>query len=155
MPPWVSFVISVLGILISLGALIVSWKALKHTSPLTELQKRLAYLELRDRQRNEVARAQADIRAELGVEANRIFLLNVGPAPAFRVDIEFLDEKGRGLLPEGEREEKLPVPRLDPGDSVALLAAFASGRWPPFEVALSWRDPDDTAQRRKVRLYES
>jgi hypothetical protein len=159
MPPWVGSVLAVLRDprTISLAALALSWWSFRRTSRLTALQTRIADLELKNPERIEASRTRADIRATLYGSihsSHRIALENVGAAPAFGVDIEFLDEKG-SPLPESEREEKLPISQLDAGPPVTLLAALASGRWPPFKIALSWSDPDGTPHRKETILYES
>lgn len=156
MPPWLGPVLQVLGFLVSIAAFLVSLRAFKRGGPLTEMQTRLAALELAEKKTVQAAMLRAAIRAtlfEAGLHSHRIALENEGGAPATDVDIEFLDEKGKTLLPSGEREDKLPVRRLDPQRRVTLLVALASGRWPPFKIAVSWTDPDGTRQRVEDTLY--
>ena len=152
MPVW----LGILGFVVSVIALVVSIRAFQRVGPLTEMQTRLAALELAERKGAQVARTKAEVRATivaLGQHAHRVLLENIGGAPAVDVDIEFLDEKGQALLPQGEREDKLPIPRLDPQRRVTLIAALAMGRYPPFKVAVSWTDPDGTRQRVEDTLY--
>jgi hypothetical protein len=128
------------------------------TGPLTALQTQLATFQLKDREHIEAARTRADVRARLspsGHHSYRIDLSNQqGAAPATEVDIEFLDVKEDALLPDGERKDKLPIPHLEPGESVKLVV-FLGERWPPFKFALSWKDPDGTPRRREDILYLS
>jgi hypothetical protein len=156
MPPWLGPALQVLGFLVSVTALGLSWRAFRRSGRLTDLQTRLATLELAEKKTVQASMARADVRAvlfEAGVHSHRIALENVGGATATAVDIEFLDEKGKTLLPSGEREDKLPIPRLDSQRRVTLLVALASGRWPPFKVAVSWTDPDGSPQRVEDTLY--
>jgi len=160
MNPWVGSGLAVLSDprFISLAALVLSWWSFRRSGRLTDLQTRIAGLELKNRASAEAAQARAYVQATLygtGQYAHRISLANAGAAPAFVVDIEFLDQKGTGVLPQGEREQKLPIPQIDPGQSVNLLAGLSSDRWPPFKIALSWKDPDGTPQRKETTLYES
>ena len=158
MPPWVESALGVLGDprLISLAALVVAWWSLRRSGPLTAFQTRLAVLELKNKERAEASREKADVRARLyaaGQHSHGVELSNKGVATASDVDIEFLDQDEDSLLPEGERQDKLPIPHLDPGEPVTLVVALAMGRWPPFKIALSWKDPDSTSHRREDVLY--
>jgi hypothetical protein len=156
MPPWLGPGLQVLGFLVSVTALALSWRAFRRSGRLTDLQTRLAMLELAEKKGVQALLARADVRAALfdvGMHSHRISLENVGGATASAVDIEFLDEKGKTLLPAGEREDKLPIPRLDSQRRVTLLVALASGRWPPFKIAVRWTDPDGTHQRVEDTLY--
>ncbi len=158
MPPWVESVLAVLGDprLISLAAVGLSLWSLMRSRALTALQTRLAALELANRERAEASREKADIRARLysaGQHSHRIELSNKGAATASEVDMAFLDQDEGALFPQGERKDKLPIPHLEPGESVTLVVALAMGRWPPFKIALSWKDPDGTPQRREDILY--
>jgi hypothetical protein len=158
MPLWVESVLAVLGDprLISLVALGLSLWSLMRTRSLTSLQTQLAAFQLKDRERIEAARTKGDIRVRLfgAGSSHRIELSNqVGAGPASDVDIEFLDQEEDSLLPQGERKDNLPVPRLEPGESITLMVVLAMGRWPPFKIALSWKDPDGTPQRREAILY--
>ena len=160
MPPWVESVLAVLGDprFISLVALGLSVWSLIRTRQLTALQTQLAAFQLKDREHVEAARTKADVRARLspsGRNAHRIDLSNQqGAAPATEVDIEFLEVEEDALLPEGERRDKLPIPHLEPGESVKLVV-FLGEKWPPFKFALSWKDPDGTPRRREDILYLS
>ncbi len=158
MPPWVEGVMAVLGDprLISLAAVGLSLWSLMRSRHLTSLQTRLAALELKNKERAEASREKANIRARLfgAGSSHRIEISNQqGAAPATAVDIEFLDQDDDSLLPQGERKDKLPIPHLEPGESVNLVVALAMGRWPPFKIALKWIDPDGTPQRREDILY--
>ena len=156
MPPWLGPVLHVFSFLVSVTALALSWRAFRRTGRLTDLQTRLATLDLAEKKGVQALLARADVRAvlfDVGMHSHRIALENIGGATATDVDIEFLDEKGKTLLPSGEREDKLPIPRLDSQRRVTLLVALASGRWPPFKVAVRWSDPDGSAQRVEDALY--
>jgi len=86
--------------------------------------------------------------------SHRVELSNKGDATAADVDIQFLDQDEDSLLPEGERKDKLPIPELEPGESVTLVVALTMGHWPPFKIALSWKDhPGGTPRRREDILY--
>ena len=163
MPPWVGSILAVLSDarVISLAALLMALLSYRRTSRLTALQTRKIELELEEKEREkdrlEAAQDRADIRARIydrGQHSHRIEIENASAAIAYEVDIEFLDEKAAGILPQGEREEKLPISRIDPGTTVSLLAALAAGRWPPFNIALTWRDPEGTERRKETMLYE-
>ena len=144
--------------LISLAALVLSWLAFRRSGRLTDLQTRKVEADLKDRERLEAAEEKADIRARLsrsGPSSHRIDLSNQpGAGPATEVDIEFLEVKEELLLPEGERKDKLPIPHLEPGESVKLVV-FLGEKWPPFKIALKWKDPDGTPQRREDIVYLS
>jgi len=156
MPPWLGLGLQILGFLVSVTALALSWRAFRRSGRLTDLQTRLATLELAEKKNAQVSQSRAEIRAtlfEAGPYSHRIALENEGGAPATDVDIEFLDEKGKTLLPSGEREDKLPVPHIGSTRRVTLLVALVMGRYPPFEIAVSWTDPDGTKRRIEDTLY--
>jgi hypothetical protein len=156
MPPWLGPGLQILGFVVSVTALGLSWRAFRRSGRLTDLQTRLATLELAEKKSAQVSQSRAEIRAtlfEAGIHSHRIALENEGGAAASAVDIEFLDEKGKTLLPSGEREDKLPVPHIGPTRRVTLLVALAMGRYPPFEIAVSWTDPDGTRRRVEDTLY--
>ena len=45
------------------------------------------------------------------------------------------------------------MPHLEPGESVSLVIVLAEGKWPPFKIAMSWKDSDGTPQRQADILY--
>src|SRR5258708_1382351 len=146
MPPWAESVLTVLGDarVISLAALVLALLSFRRSSRLTDLQTRIADLELKNKERAEASREKADIRARLyntGQYSHRLEVSNRGGATADAVDIEFLDLEEDSLLPQGERRDKLPIPHLEPDESATLVVALAIHRCPPFKHPPSWNSP--------------
>src|ERR1051326_6231799 len=151
MPTWLAVVLQVLGFILSAAAFAVSLSAYRRSSRLTDLQTRIATLELANKKRSVEAQARADVAASIiptGHFAHRLIIENRGVATAADVEIEVTGD-GEGIFPAGERERHLPISELVGGDHVSILVALASGRWPPFDIVLTWTDPDGTTQRKE------
>jgi hypothetical protein len=141
----------VLTILVALGALGLSIYTYRQTLPLQRLHQQLAERDLEDREQALLAQQRADIRADVQIHADRIYITNVGEGTATDVDMQFLDKQDP--LAQGEREDKLPIEVLRPGDSCSLLAGFTFELAPPFRVALTWTDANGTRRHREQVLY--
>ena len=121
----------------------ISWAALLFSgiAIIISLRAHRKQAPLLDREMAEYERtAQQRVQATLSVAllGNTIVITNHGPAEARYVNLIFLD--GRSPLPQGEAEEKLPTPVLQPTGTLTLIAATSHDCHPPFPVLLSWRD---------------
>jgi hypothetical protein len=157
MPSWLDIGLKLFTVVLSVAAFAISVRAFKRAGPLTDLQTRIATLELAAKKRAQDSLSKADIRASLypaGQYSHHLIIENKGGATAVNVNIEFLNPEHETIFPEGERERNLPIAALEAGQHVPILAALASGRWPPFDIALTWGDPDGSEQRKvgKLRL---
>lgn len=156
MPAWLAGVFSVLGDprVISLAALGLAWWSFRRSGRLTSLQTRIADLELKNRERVEAAREKADVRARLSgndVMGYRVIVENASSgAGASQINIRFLENDP---IPDAEREEKLPIPELGPGERCPLVAGISKDCAPPFKIVLTWTDADGRPQRREKILY--
>ncbi|HEY6091814.1 MAG TPA: hypothetical protein VIV83_07475 [Gemmatimonadales bacterium] len=137
MPAWLDVLLKVGGFLLSVVAVVVSLRAFRRSKPLTEMQTRLAALELAAKKRAQVSESKADVRASIysaGQFAHRLLIENRSPsAMAANVNIEFVNPVDETMFPADERERHLPIAELPADDHVQMLVALASGRWPPFE----------------------
>ncbi|HEV8508878.1 MAG TPA: hypothetical protein VGQ48_00340 [Gemmatimonadales bacterium] len=156
MPSWLDVLLKVAGFLLSVAALVISMRAFRRSTPLTQMQTRLAALELEAKTRAQVAQSKADVRASIhrtGQYSYDLVIENKNPAAtATNVNIEFVNPEDETIFPQGERDRHLPVAELPGGDYVRIIAALASGRWPPFDVVLTWTDPDGTEQHKETKL---
>jgi hypothetical protein len=112
------------------------------------LQRRLTVIEEARREEEVEARSRADVTAH--VLSGRLVLKNMGPAPAFSVDVSL--QPSVPQLPKLHLEgHTLPVPRLDPGGEYKIMLITALGVPPEFGVDLRWRD-EAGDQRKQLTL---
>jgi hypothetical protein len=157
MPAWLGPVLQILGFILGLAAFVVSFRAFKRSGPLTDLQTRLATLELTAKKRAAVSLSQADVRVSIsqpGQHSYRLVFENRGAGTASNVNIAFQHPDHEQMFPHGIRADNLPIAELGSNDSVTMLIALASGRYPPFDCTVTWTDPDGTERRKvgKLRL---
>jgi hypothetical protein len=137
--------------LISLLAVIVAFVALYRTSAVQkeQLEMQRVAAELAKKQLEMLARQDASsstpvIRVDIVPHANahHFLLTNIGAGRARNVRFT-VEPHGRGSSPimESDYRLKLPIPVLDPGASVGVLAAFEMGSATAFDVKLAWLDP--------------
>jgi len=143
--------------IIALTALAVSALAAWKTIRFNERQKSL--IESQERLNNllfekEESAATSAKRADLGVtivksgSSNyRLKIWNKGKSCARQVSISFPD--GNDLVPDREIAEKLPLERLEPFQSVDLIAAIHMRTKRKHTVELSWSD-DAGAENKKL-----
>ena len=91
-------------------------------------------------------RLKANVRARLvrsdgwsGRGAHHtIVITNDGPSDARNIDLAFT--RGESPLANGERKDKLPIPILQVGGELELIAAVSMSCHPPFAASLTWTD---------------
>ena len=110
-----------------------------------ELAERLDRYRLAEYQQREAEASVASIRLEL-IPFGDFDILRVSnaasAAPAREVRVEATDRDGDSAFPVGETD-KLPIERLEPGDSADLWVAFTNGPGRPWARA-TWTNPDGT-----------
>ena len=115
----------------------------------------LAKTQLLEFEREEAARTQADVIVELvktGRTDFRFVLTNRGVAPAASVDFKIAVGSPDNPLVERECQEKLPFPRLDPGQSFTLIAARDMGSAIKYATHVRWQNEDGSAVSRDVHV---
>ena len=112
-------------------------------------------MELAAKERAQVSASKADVRASIypgGSYSHHLLIENRGAATATNVNIEFVNPEHESIFPEGERDRHLPIDELGGNDHVQMIASLVMGRYPPFDVILTWTDPDGTPQQRATKL---
>lgn len=143
--PW-TFGVAAGSLVVSAVALVLSWRSDRRSLRIQERQLELERArrdeELRTQGEAERTSREADIRCRITVRSassEQLLMWNAGHAPAYEVTI--LSTEPDLPYVQGEREEKLPIPRLDPGDEQWLMLAFSKGDPQMADVTVQWRDP--------------
>ena len=134
----------------------VAWKTNtfnERQKSLIESQERLNKLLLErekgDLASNKVANLGARIIA-LGSNKHRLKIWNQGRSPAFNVTISFPD--GNDLVDERETADLFPLERLDPHDSVDLVAFVSMDTKRKQKMRLNWDDASSSSKEKTVYL---
>ena len=117
------------------------------------LERKIGEFQLKHLEAVEDASKRADLEVTLEDRGrgHRITITNRGGVPASDVNLIF-DTPGKSS-PLVDSENALPLKTLGPGKSRPFLAALASGRWPPFNYVLTWRDPSGEEQQIEDELF--
>jgi hypothetical protein len=144
-----SDVIAVLALLVS-G--FTTWKTVRFNDrqrSVNESQERLNVRLLA----KEDAEASVEKKAELGAafikmgnSSYRLKIWNQGKSPARDVRIEF--PSGHDIFVQSDVDRKFPLERLDPHQSVELMAAVHMGSKSKHEVKLLWADDHSNANEK-------
>ncbi len=120
----------------------------------TSLERKIGEFQLKHLEAVEEASKRADLEVTLEDRGtgHRIVITNNGGAPALDVNLIF-DTPGK-TSPLADSENALHLKTLGSGKSRPFLAALASGRWPPFNYTLTWKDPSGEEQRIQDELFE-
>ena len=166
-----SIVIPLLAVLVSLVVLVRARKVNAGTTDLlneanaargriaeavelwASLERKIGEFQLKHLEAVEDASKRADLEVTLEDRGrgHRITITNRGGVPASDVNLIF-DTPGKSS-PLVDSENALPLKTLGPGKSRPFLAALASGRWPPFNYVLTWRDPSGEEQQIEDELF--
>ncbi len=140
-----SIVIACIAALVSLLAIRSNRELQRRSNELQLAQSKLAEKQLeileRDDANNQNARVKIDLRKSGA--GYKFFLTNISEQPARNVSFKLHLQEGTSTpLIESELEEKLPIPVLEPGNSVSFFAALSSGTAFAYNVEISWVNPD-------------
>jgi hypothetical protein len=141
---------ALLSLLAALVAVVIATVSLVRTGALQSQQLRLNEVieELSRKQlamlaSSQAASQQARVVANLeGSSSHRWFTLtNQGAAPAKDVGFELVSCPDSPLV-KGEADLKLPIPLLQPGQAVRLIAAIHMGSPLTYFAKVTWTNPD-------------
>jgi hypothetical protein len=112
---------------------------------LNELTEALSKKQLELIAKNELTHQQARVTADLIVTGNDWWftLTNVGTGVAMDVKFELIDCPDSPLI-AGDFDSKLPIPLLQPDQTLRLIAARNFGSPTSYTAKVSWTDPDGT-----------
>lgn len=108
----------------------------------SELAKKQLEILLREEKGKNAARLSFDIFKD--GKTYRFRITNISDVEAKNVDLLLLVKPEDSPLVKSDYEAKFPVPKLQPGSSVTLIAAIHLGSPTAYNAVLSWVNPDDT-----------
>jgi hypothetical protein len=105
--------------------------------------------------REEAAKRKADVGVALvqvGRGEYRFVISNDGDAPAENVHFRIADNSPDNPLIDSECKQKLPYPKLDPGQSSKLIASRDMGSAVTYQTYISWRNQDGSTDSRDLHV---
>lgn len=148
---YLSEIIAFLALLLSGYATYRSLKFKKSEQNLVEVQKKLNLLMFEKEKREAEQISKADLGANFIFTGNhnfRLKIFNKGKAPAYNVTIEFPD--GNDIVDEHSIKQKLPLEKMEQGQSVELLASYGSESKMKLKIELKWQNEDGYEQNKIV-----
>lgn len=106
----------------------------------SELAKKQLEILLREEKGKNAARLSLDIFKD--GKTYRFRITNISDVDAKNVDLRLLVKPEDSPLVKNDYEAKFPVPKLQPGSSVTLIAAIHYGSPTAYNAVLSWVNPD-------------
>lgn len=139
-----------LGCIATIVSLVVWFGQRRMQREANDLQRatsELAKKQLEILQREERGKNAARLSFDLFKDGKtyRFRITNISDVDAKNVDLRLLVKPEDSPLVKNEYEEKFPVPRLQPGNSVTLIAAIHFGSPSAYNALLSWVNPDGTS----------
>lgn len=108
----------------------------------SELAKKQLEILLREEKGKNAARLSFDIFKD--GKTYRFRITNISDVDAKNVDLRLLVKPEDSPLVKNDYEAKFPLPKLQPGSSVTLIAAIHLGSPTAYNAVLSWVNPDGT-----------
>ena len=106
----------------------------------SELAKKQLEILLREEKGKNAARLSFDIFRD--GKTYRFGITNISDVAAKNVDLRLLVQPEDSPLVKSDYEAKFPIPILQPGGSVSLIAAIHFGSPTAYNAVLSWINPD-------------
>jgi hypothetical protein len=131
------------AIVLSCFALFFSWKFGR-----TQNKVNLILLEENEVEKSAQKRAYIQHELDSNADRQRFNLINRGHSEARNVNIEFVGDND--LIIESEIRDKLPVIKLEPGDSISMIAAISGSNKPQQEINIFWDDDSGKGNKRHV-----
>jgi len=144
---YLSEIIAFLALLLSGYATYRTLKFKNNEKELVDVQKKLNMLMFEKEKREADQVSKADIGANFistGKHNFRLKIFNKGKAPAYNVTIAFPD--GNDMVDEHSIKQKLPLEKMEQGQSVDLLASYGSESKMKLKVELKWQNKDGKEQ---------
>ncbi|WP_143595787.1 hypothetical protein [Tropicibacter naphthalenivorans] len=132
---------SVIAILISILAWWTSYRAAKDQSKLTLRETELVRLLIAKEQRDHASSLSTEVSARLhntGKHNWKLRVFNRGPAEAKNVRLEVLSENS--FFSESWISNKFPMPRMEAGQSVDILASVVLSSHEKEDIRILWDD---------------
>lgn len=148
---YLSEIIAFLALILSGYATYRSLKFKNSEKELLEVQKKLNLLMFEKEKREADQVSKADLGANFISTGNhnfRLKIFNKGKAPAYNVTIAFPD--GNDMVDEHSIKQKLPLEKMEQGQSVDLLASYGSDSNMKLKVELKWQNEDGYNQNKIV-----
>jgi hypothetical protein len=148
-----SLLVSILAVVISGTALSRSRKLGEKQLELEQHQADLAQKQLQLIAKEELTAQLASINVELiGSGTNKELLIyNSGQGNALNVSIKWIGHEPPFVI--GDIENKLPIRRLKPENSLKILTAFSFDSPRYFEGIITWENPDGSFGRDEFEIH--
>jgi hypothetical protein len=140
-----SIIISCIAALVSLVVWGGQRKLQREANDLQRATSELSKKQLEILQREEKGQNTARLSFALERDGNgfRFFLRNISDVDAKDIQLELLLERPEdNPLIKSDFNQKIPVKRLQPGESVSLMAALHLGSPTAFNARISWTNPN-------------
>ncbi|MCH7826889.1 MAG: hypothetical protein IIC75_02770 [Bacteroidetes bacterium] len=137
----ITIVLSGIAIFASVGAIIQNYKLSNRQSKLEMQQSELIEKQLQKIHHDETEKKKTKI--QLIVKSSNLFICNDGSSTAHNINIEVIPEEGKtSPLILSDVESKLPLKRLDPGDSIKLYWSIDGSTGTEFNTICNWENED-------------
>jgi len=150
-----TLVVALIGAVTGLTSLIRTRRIAEKQLEFQAIAAALAKRQLQALDREEEARNKADVVVDLvkiGRTDFRFVLTNRGAAPATNVDFKISEDSSDNPLVVNECQQKLPFPKLEPGQSFTLIAALHLGSTMKYSTHIRWRNDDGSTGSRDAHV---
>jgi len=143
----VTIAIAVIAALISLYTLREQRRLQRESNDLQRATAELAkkQLEVLVREDSEKTKARCKLDLVRDGKGFRFVITNISTVDAMNVGLRLiLSKSSDSPIIESEGNEKLPAPKIAPGNSVSLIAALHMGSPTAYNAEVFWINPDGT-----------
>lgn len=148
----ITALISLLAVIISTISLIRTRRVEKEQLELQKITAELSRKQIKILDREEKDHNKAQINVQLIGSGNeyKFVISNQGNAKAKNIYFELDSNCKDNPLVKGDYEEKIPIPSLNPGNSVDLIAAICMGSEMKYNIIVKWDNPDGTHEEDNI-----
>lgn len=150
-----TLLVALIGAVTGLTSLVRTRRIAEKQLEFQAITAALAKGQLQALESQEDAKSKADIIVEL-VKVGRIdfrfVVSNRGGAPAANVNFKIAEDSPDNPLVGNECEQKLPFPKLEPGQSFTLIAALRMGSAMTYATHVAWKNPDGSVGSRDAHV---
>lgn len=148
----ITILISFIAVVISTVSLVRTRKVQREQSELQKVTAKLSRKQIEIIEREQAQQNKAKIAVELIRSGNdyRFVISNIGNAKASNIHFDLDQDCEDNPLVQGDYDRKIPIPSLNPGSDIELLAAISMGSDGRYNVLVRWDNPDGTQGKDKI-----
>jgi len=148
----ITIFVSLVAVVLSIISLVRTRKVQKEQIELQKITAELSRKQIQIIEREQAEQNKAKISVELVRFGNdyRFLISNVGYAKASNIHFDLDQDCQDNPLVQGDYETKIPIPSLNPGSSIELLAAISMGSAGRYHVLVRWDNPDGTQEEDRI-----